>query len=115
MTAAAAAMACAAMRLATLIRSIVSASLTSGASSRTGAGLSTYSGRAIDAGTGRRGDTTPGATLAYVIGIRWSLGTSADPSTWRAPHGLLVQPHHRSGRDRREQEPGRRPDGALRL
>src|SRR6476660_1158153 len=90
MTAAAASMACAASRPATRIRSMVSASLTSGPSSRLGAGRSTYSGRAMDAGTGRRGDTTPGATLAYVIGIRWSLGTSDDPSTWRAWRALMA-------------------------
>jgi hypothetical protein len=32
-------------------------------------GRSTYSGRAIDAGTGRRGETTPGATLPKVTGM----------------------------------------------
>ena len=68
-------MAWAAIRPATRIRSIVSASLTSDPWSRAGAGRSTYSGRSIEAGTGRRGETTPGATLAYVNGIRWSLGT----------------------------------------
>ncbi len=54
MTLAASAMACAAIRPATRIRSIVSASLTSGPVYGAGAGLSTYSGRAIDEGTGRR-------------------------------------------------------------
>src|SRR5690242_11363582 len=84
MTSAAAAMAWAASRPATRIFSIVSASCTWEPVSRAGAGRSTYSGRSIEAGTARRGDTSPGATLAYVNGIRWSLETSADPSTWRA-------------------------------
>src|SRR5689334_20151604 len=100
MTAAAADMAWAAISTAKRIRSMVSGSLTSDPVSRAGAGRSTYSGRTMEAGTGRRGETTPGATLAYVNGIRWSLGTYADPSSWRAPHGLLVQRQQRSGRER---------------
>ena len=54
--------ACAASRPATRIRSIVSASLTSGPSNGAGAGRSTYSGRGMCAGTGRRGETMAGAT-----------------------------------------------------
>ena len=64
MTAAAAAMACAAIRPATRIRSIVSASLTSGPVYGCGRRAVDVLGRAIDAGTGRRGETVPGATLA---------------------------------------------------
>ncbi len=62
-------MAWAAIRPATRIFSMVSASLTSGPVYGAGAGRSTYSGRAIDAGTGRRGETTPGATLPKVTGM----------------------------------------------
>ena len=43
------------------IRSIVSASFTSGPVNGAGAGLSTYSGRGMCAGTGRRGEILPGA------------------------------------------------------
>ena len=75
MTAAAAAIASAAMRPATRIRSMVSGSLTSGPVYGVGEGRSTYSGRAMLVGTLRRGESTPGATEAYVNGIRWSLGT----------------------------------------
>ena len=77
MTAAAAAMAFAAMRPATRIFSMVSASLTSGPVYFAGAGWSTYSGRGMSAGTGRRGETAPGATLAYVNGIRLESRQSA--------------------------------------
>ena len=49
---------------ATRIRSIVSASFTSGpVVRRPGAGRSTYSGRAMDAGTGRRGLMMPGVSV----------------------------------------------------
>ena len=64
MTLAASCMACAAILQATRIFSIVSASLTSEPVYFSGAGLSTYSGRAIVEGTGRRSVTVPGATLA---------------------------------------------------
>ena len=57
-------MACAAILQATRIFSIVSASLTSEPVYFSGAGLSTYSGRGIVEGTGRRSVTVPGATLA---------------------------------------------------
>ena len=57
-------MAWAAIRPATRIFSIVSASLTSEPVYVAGAGWSTYSGRGIDEGTGRRSPTVPGATLA---------------------------------------------------
>ena len=43
------------------IRSMVSASFTSEPVNGAGAGLSTYSGRAMFAGTGRRGEILPGA------------------------------------------------------
>jgi len=56
--------ACDAMRPAILIFSTVSASLTSGPVNFAGAGRSTYSGRAMEAGTARRPLTAPGATLA---------------------------------------------------
>ena len=49
---------------ATRIRAMVSSSLTSLPVNRAGAARSTYSGRAICSGTGRRGDTDPGATGA---------------------------------------------------
>ena len=54
--------ACAAIRPAMRIFSIVSASLTSGPVNGAGAGLSTYSGRGMCVGTGRRGEIVPGAT-----------------------------------------------------
>ena len=47
-----------------LVSKHVAPGITSDPVSRAGPGRSTYSGRSIDAGTGRRGDTTPGATLA---------------------------------------------------
>jgi hypothetical protein len=50
----------AAIRPATRIASIVSAVCTHGSTLRFGAGLSTYSGRAMADGTARRGDWTPG-------------------------------------------------------
>ncbi len=50
----------AASREATRIRSMVSASLTSEPRKGCGSGLSTYSGRSMDSGTGRRGLCRPG-------------------------------------------------------
>ena len=44
------------------IRSMVSASLTSDPVKRSGAGLSTYSGQAMPAGTARRGEIRAGAS-----------------------------------------------------
>ena len=54
----------AAMRPAMRIAAMVSASLRSGPSYGVGAGLPTYSGRAIDAGTSRMAETVPGARAA---------------------------------------------------
>jgi hypothetical protein len=62
MCAATSVIACAAMRPATRMRSIVSASLSGEPVKRAGPGRPTYSGRGIDSGTGRSGETTPGAT-----------------------------------------------------
>ncbi len=56
----------AAIRPATRIRSIVSASLTSGSPSF-GNFLPTYSGRSIPAGTGRIGEIRPGLSVATMI------------------------------------------------
>src|SRR2546430_13918555 len=54
----------AAIRPATRIASMISGGWTSGSVFRAGAGLSTYSGRAIDDGTNRRGLCTPGVNGA---------------------------------------------------
>jgi hypothetical protein len=74
MAAAAVAIAWAAIVPATRILAMVSASLTSEPVNGFGAGRSTYSGRAIPAGTGRRAEIEPGDTWARVSGIRLSLG-----------------------------------------
>src|SRR3954447_2158714 len=55
-------MACAAMRLAVRIFPMVSGSLTSEPVNLAGAGFQAYSGRGIDAGTGRTGETVPWAS-----------------------------------------------------
>ena len=56
-------MARAASRQASRMAAIVAASFTSGPSKRRGAGRSTYSGRGMDAGTGRRGPIVPGTSV----------------------------------------------------
>jgi hypothetical protein len=56
-------MACAAIFAATRIFSTVSADLTSEPVNFAGAGLPTYSGRGMDAGTGRCGLTVPGVRV----------------------------------------------------
>jgi len=56
-------MACAAILLATRIFSMVSGALTSEPVNLAGPGLPTYSGRGIDAGTGRCGLTVPGVSV----------------------------------------------------
>ena len=60
MCSATAAIACAAIRPATRIRSMVSWDCTQLPVYGSGIGLSTYSGRAMCIGTSRRGDTIPG-------------------------------------------------------
>ncbi|MFC5042556.1 hypothetical protein [Ornithinimicrobium kibberense] len=61
------------MRPACRIRSTVSSSLTSVPRNGAGAGRSTYSGRAMPAGTGRRGLIFPGAR-GMLVGIGSSVG-----------------------------------------
>ena len=56
-------MACAAILLAIRIFSMVSADFTSEPVNLAGPGLPTYSGRGIDAGTGRCGLTVPGVSV----------------------------------------------------
>ena len=68
------AMASAASRPATRMRATVSASLTSDPVKRAGAGLSTYSGRGIESGTGRRGETRPGVSRGMVLESSWGEG-----------------------------------------
>ncbi len=71
----------AARRQAARMRSMVSASLTSLPSKGAGAGRSTYSGRAMWAGTGRRGLTAAGVTGAAaggVTGVKCSFAPMAD-------------------------------------
>src|SRR4051794_38372298 len=58
----------AASRQATRIRAMVSASLTSLPVNGAGPGLSTYSGRGIEAGTARRGEIAAGAIAVEVMG-----------------------------------------------
>ena len=57
----------AASRQATRIFAIVSASLTSLPVNGAGAGRSTYSGRAMESGTGRRGEIAAGAIAVEVM------------------------------------------------
>ena len=59
----------AAIRPATRIRSRISGDLTSGPSNGAGAGRSTYSGRAMLASTGRRGEIVPGWTAVRLDGM----------------------------------------------
>src|SRR4051794_38791869 len=107
-------MACAAIRPATRIRSMISGLFTSGPSYGIGPGRSTYSGRAMDEGTVRRGEIVPGST-AVMVAMPCSLGApsvtahptcAAQPDTAGCAHGVVLLQHpHQPGRRARRQEP----------
>src|SRR5689334_20248452 len=96
----------AAIRPATRMASTTSSGCTHGSVFRAGAGLSTYSGRGMDDGTGRRGDWTPGFNGART-GMRPTLRQARqEPGRGRHRLARLL----RTGQQHRERQVALVPD-----